>query len=174
LLTPEHQKEALARAYVAAVAGRTGMTSSFRDFDYGIDVTLTEVAERARRLGSGTRYVESGHKLDIQIKSTTLATVEDQAVVFDLEVDAYDDLRETKVGTPRILVLLVLPGSGAEQLKQTEQALCLRQCCYWLSLKGAKRVKNVRTVRVRISRENIFSEVSLKKMMDRIKRGEPV
>lgn len=174
MLTPEHQKEALARAYVAAVAGRAGMTCSFRDFDYGIDVTLTEVAERARQTRPGTRYNESGHKLDIQIKSTVRAAVLDEVVVYDLGVDAYDDLRETKVGTPRILVLLVLPKSRAGQLKQTEKALSLRQCCYWLSLKGAEKVKNLRTVRLRIPRENMFSEVALRKMVERIKQGEPV
>ena len=175
MLTPAHQKEALARAYVAAVAGRIGMTCSYRDFDYGIDVTLNDVRERARRTRSGKRYNESGHKLDIQIKSATIAktaTVRDEEIVYDLDVDTYDDLREPKVGTPRILVLLVLPESEEEQLHQTENSLCLRQCCYWLSLKGKEAVKNRFKVRLELPRENVFSEDALRRIMDRIKQGE--
>lgn len=174
MLTPEHQKEALARAYVAAVAGRTGMTCSFRDFDYGIDVTLTEVAGRAHQSRPGIRYCETGYKLDIQIKSTATADVLDEVIVYDLAVGAYDDLRETMVGTPRILVLLVLPESEEEQLRQAENALCLQRCCYWLSLKGRGEVTNRYTVRVKLPRKNVFSEDELQRIMSRVKRGEPV
>lgn len=153
------------------------MTFSFTDFDYGIDVTLNDVRERDRRTRWGKRYNESGHKLDIQIKSATIAKtaiVRGENIVYDLDVDTYDDLREPKVGTPRILVLLVLPESEEERLHQTENALCLRRCCYWLSLKGRKEVKNRSTVRLKLPRESVFSEDALRGMMDRIKQGESI
>ena len=66
MLTPEHQKESLARAYIHAVAGQLGMSCSMRDFDYGIDLTLHEVTTRTNPDTGRVRYVESGWPLDIQ------------------------------------------------------------------------------------------------------------
>ena len=150
------------------------MTCSFRDFDYGIDVTLSQVMKRRRWTGSGNRYNENGYKLDIQAKSTAKAIIQDKVVKYDLDVDAYDDLRETNVGTPRILVLLVLPKPRKEQVQQTEDVLCLRRCCYWSSLKGHKQVANSVKVRVELPREGVFSESAIRQIMKRIRQGKPL
>src|SRR5260370_41183625 len=103
MLTIPHRQEALSRAYIQAVASKCGMSCSFRDFDYGIDVTLHEITRR------DNRYVESGFKLDIQAKSSINVIFEDDIVKYDVEKKTYDDLRDPNVGTPRILVLLALP-----------------------------------------------------------------
>jgi hypothetical protein len=63
LLTKNHRQEALSRAYIQAVAARCGMSCSFRDFDYGIDVTVHEIKRR------GEHYAEWAVSLDIQAKS---------------------------------------------------------------------------------------------------------
>src|SRR5579875_1864811 len=120
----------MSRAYVQAVAGRCGLSCSFRDFDYGIDVTLHDIRRR------DYRRMESGFKLDIQAKSTTIRNLSITDVVYDLDVKNFDDLRDPQVGCPRILVLLVLPEDESQWMEQTEEHLLLRNAAYWLSLKG--------------------------------------
>src|ERR1700730_13566665 len=65
VLTRNHRQEALSRAFVQAVAARSGlMCSAPREYDYGIDLTLHLIQRR------GSQYAESGFRLDLQLKST--------------------------------------------------------------------------------------------------------
>lgn len=92
MLTRAHRQEALSRAYIHAIAGRFGLLCGFRDYDYGIDLSLHEIRRK------GSRYAESGHRLDIQAKSTTQATRTEGEVFYDLEIRTYNTLREDLVG----------------------------------------------------------------------------
>jgi hypothetical protein len=117
------------------------------------------------------RLTESGYKLDIQAKSTTLANVWKTHIRYDLKMNNYDDLRITTEGCPRILVLLVLPKDESHWFSQTEEELVLRHCSYWISLRGYESSRNRKTIRIHIPRANIFSAGALRGIMDRIKQG---
>jgi hypothetical protein len=134
--------------------------------DYGTDVSLNEIAVR------GDWRSESGFKLDIQAKSTMQAEVGKTHVRYDLEVRAYEHLRDLRAWCPRILVVLVLPKREAQWSTQTEDELILRYCAYWLSLRGRGPVKQRRTIRVLIPRANLFSVEALRTLVTRLKRGE--
>ena len=67
------------------------------------------------------RLVESGQTLDLQIKSTTIALPDREHVAYDLDVDGYDDLRDERVQTPRILVLHVQPGEETDRVHQSRK-----------------------------------------------------
>lgn len=166
MLTRNHRQEALCRAYVQAVAARGGMSCSVPSPDYGIDLTLNDIEP----MGAG--LAESGYKLDIQAKSTTRAAVAKEAIRFDLPVQGYEVLRQASVGCPRLLVVLVLPDEEAHWTSQTEDALILRHCAYWLSLRGRRRTSNRRSIRVSLPRSNVFSVEALRGLLIRIKRGE--
>ena len=172
LLTPQHFQESLSRAYVHAIAGRTGLGCSVREFDYGIDLTLHQIVVRTDRTTGRKRHFESGAALDIQVKSTTNASVSDSAVRSDLDVNAYDDLRDMATSTPRILVLHVQPKAEHERVNLTDEGLLVRGCCYWTSLRGHPAVPNRSTVRICIPRINVLSEHSLREIMKRIGMGE--
>jgi hypothetical protein len=173
LLTPEHCKESLARAYIHAIAGQVGLSCSIRDYDYGIDITLHEITIRTDQRSGKKRYIESGMPLDIQIKSTATAIVDEYEIKYDLNIDAYNDLRDdSKYSTPRILVLHVQPEQLDLLLHQTEHSLDLLGCCYWLSLKGRDSVKNKSSVRICIPRKNIFTLDQIRQIMNRINTGE--
>lgn len=166
MLSKNHRQEAMSRAYIQAIAGRCGFSCAFRDFDYGIDVTVREVAERRGRL------VESGFGIDIQAKSSAAATIENGWLVHDLEVKNYNDLCEPAVGSARILVLLLLPQDEGEWIGFSEESLILRRCSYWLSLKGSAPSENLSTVRIRIPTTNTFSVEALAELMRRVREGE--
>jgi hypothetical protein len=168
VLTRNHRQEVLSRAYVQAVAGRCGLSCSFREFDYGIDLTVHEIRRRGRR------YYESGFKLDVQAKSTTVGNRGDTHVHCDLPVANYDDLRDREVGCPRILVLLALPEDEDAWTSETEDHLLLRHAAYWLSLKGYPPVANQKTVRVPIPRGQLLSVPALRDLMNRVRRREPL
>lgn len=170
MLTPQHQLESLSLSYVTAVAGRAGLTCSVRDPDYGIDLTVHEITVRTNPGTGKKRFVESGASLDIQIKSTTRATVESKFIVHDLESEAYDDLCNPNVRTPRILVLYVAPADEMS-FNQDEERLAIGGCSYWMSFKGCKPTSNLRQQRVRIPHTNVFREEVLREMMRRVREG---
>ena len=174
MLTPQHRQELLSRAYVAAIAASVGMNFSTRDFDYGIDLTLHEVTTRTNPSTGKRRFVESGRTLDIQIKSTTMAIGDQEHIAYDLDVDGYDDLRDERVQTPRILVLHVQPSDEADRVQQTHGELKLGGCCYWTSLKGLESTTNSATARIKIPRSQEFSAIQLEQIMARINQGEPL
>jgi hypothetical protein len=60
------------------------MSCSFRDFDYGIDVTVHEIKRR------GEHYAESGVSLDIQAKSVCGLCPAEAALAYDLSVKNYE------------------------------------------------------------------------------------
>jgi hypothetical protein len=168
VLTRNHRQEAISRSYIQAVAGRCGMSCSFRDFDYGIDVTLHHIRRR------GKRHYESRFKLDIQAKSTTAGQLMPEHVVYELSVTAHEDLRDPTAGTPRILVVLVLPEDEENWTSQTEEALLLRQAAYWLSLCGQPATGNRKSVQVHLPRGNLFTVASLKAILDKVSKREPL
>jgi hypothetical protein len=168
VLTKQHRQERLAWAYVEAVVASCGFSMTPRATDYGIDLSVNVIKTR------GTRHVEAGRQLDIQLKSTTLARIGDAAVTHDLEVKAYEDLRDPEAEILRILVLLVLPQDEAEWVTTSEEALVLRRCAYWLSLRGEPPATTKKTTRLMIPRSSLFSVQGLQAIMERLRKGEPL
>jgi hypothetical protein len=160
------RQEALSRAYVRAVAARAGVICGGTENDLGFDLFLRSVEIH------GQQFWDGGPQLDVQLKSTTRAGVRETVVAYDLEVRAYDILRQENAIRPRILVVLVLPEDENEWASQTEEALILHRCAYWTSLRGAGPTTAQTTVRILIPRDNAFSVQSLQSLMDRAKGGE--
>ncbi len=166
MLTKSHRQEALSRAYIQAIAARCGMSCSFRDFDYGIDVTIHEIKRR------GGRYTESGISLDIQAKSLCGPSPPEADLLYDLKVKNYEDLRDPENPKTRILVLLLLPDDESEWTSLNEEQLIVRRCAYWRSLMGHAPTTNKDTVRVAIPRRNLFSVEALQDIFTAIRVGD--
>jgi hypothetical protein len=158
-----HRQEALGRAYVRAVAAQAGWICSEPDLDYGIDLCLRAVRTR------GARHADVGGQFDVQLKSTTRASVTDTEVLFDLDVKNYDDLREPGENCPRILVVFVMPEDEARWLSQSAEELVLRHCAYWISLEGYPPRAATNTVRVTIPRGMVFSVEAVGEILARLR-----
>jgi hypothetical protein len=141
------------------------MTISVPHPDYGIDLTVNDIE------AAGARRFESGYKIDVQTKSATRARLTGSRLRYDLEVSAFDLLRQPTPGNPRILVVLLLPREEKRWAFQNESGLILRHCAYWTSLRGEGPTTNRRSVRLFIPRANVFSVAALRAMMNRIKAG---
>lgn len=107
MITKQHRQEALCRAYVQSVAAQAGLICVKTEPDYGIDLSLRSVEVR------GNRRRDAGVQIDLQLKSTTRAAVSAIDVRYDLEVNAYRDLRDEKCLCPRLLVVLIMPAEEA-------------------------------------------------------------
>ena len=165
-ITREHRQEALSLAWLHAVAGACGVTCSFRNLDYGVDVTLHYIE------AAGGVLFESIFRVDVQLKSTTGASLNDKFVRYDLDVRNYEHLREPNPFVPRILAVLLLPEDESDWIEVTENQLTMRRCMYWLSLAGFESTSNKRTIRVAIPRENVLSIGGMKQLLSHFNKGE--
>lgn len=167
MITIQHTEESLSCAYVQAVAGKAGLIFSIRNHDYGFDGTFHEVAN------INGRRIETGYKIDYQLKATKNWSLDNGSVVYDMEAKTHKDLVERANrphATQSILVLLCLPENIDHWVEQTENELFLRRCCYWEFLKGNSTTNKAKQ-RIRISRAQQLTPAAIMDMFNRIKNG---
>lgn len=150
--------ECFSRAYIQAVAAHAGFQVSVPgvDDDSVDGIILSRIGKRPR--------------LEFQLKATGQEVLRDDHVAFPLPLKNYDDLRIETI-TPRLLIVVVMPGNKDEWLDQSEDALCLRRCAYWHSMLGQPETTNSTTVTVHLPRSQVFTPGSLVDMMERIQAG---
>ncbi|MFC3798108.1 DUF4365 domain-containing protein [Cohnella sp. GCM10012308] len=163
----QHIKEGLSRAYTLAVAHKAGFNCSKPEYDYGIDGSIKDV--QIIRPG---RYLDCGFSIDYQLKCTVNVEYEKDHLKYDLEAKTYNDLIIEDVGTPRILILFVLPSDQSQWLNISTNHTILKNCAWWYSLKGMPPTNNENTIRIRIPLEQILTEHALSELMSKVRKGE--
>ena len=158
------RKEQFSVAYVRAVASVAGCDLT----RYEVDDDKVDLIVKARVAGSALRSA----RLDVQLKCTAQDVVRREALHFPLEQKNYDELIGVDHHIPRILVVVVVPQDLDRWLDQSEEALSLRRCGYWYSLRDLEDSAAVYKTTVRIPRHQVFSVHALTAMMQRIAAGE--
>lgn len=170
-LTSENIESELSYAYLHAVAARAGVgckVSSRHDDNAGVDAELT---------GWGP-FPNGGYRQEVDIKVQLKATVKQPTVVGDSfsyslsGINRYNDLRTDTVSTPRILVVLFLPSDDKEWLMHTDNSLVLRNCAYWVSLRGANPSSNATAQTVYLPKNQKFDPDGLTKLLAQISKNE--
>jgi len=165
MLTSEHRKEDLSRAYVQAVGAVAGVIVNIngRGHDYGVDGSFHEVT-----LLNGRR-AESGVSLDFQLKATTRLEIYDDLVVFDLDSNTINTLAH-RANRPcaksAILIVLSMPLEPNEWLQLSERELVLKNCCYWSYVSSL--TNNLYTAKHKIPRKQIFTPVVLSDLLEKV------
>lgn len=165
----EQRKEALSKAYARAIAAKAGVNVSEPEQDFGIDLSLRQVA--VRNLGGINRHFDNGASLDIQLKCTETAEVTATEVIYDLEAKNYNDLADPEAAY-RILVLLVVPTAETDWIDLSPAQLSIRNCAYWYSLKGQLITSNAATKRIRIPITQRFTPEAVNGFFEKIKIGD--
>lgn len=113
------------------------------------------------------------HILWIQAKASHNFTISSDGnyIIYDLKVDTYNMLIREDQDTPAILVLYCMPRDEDEWLSIYENCTALRHCGYWMSLRGMDPLTNEGTRRIKIPKEQRFTNSSLKSIMARIEGG---
>lgn len=173
MLTEQNIEAELSYAYLHAVATRGGFACSYTHRhldDVGVDA---QVHEDGRLLAADS--VHTSFTLHVQLKATRVPPVEQNGrFSFSLPVRQYNRLRETRLASARILVVLYLPTDPADWLRHSEEALIARRCAYWVSLRGAAASANDTTQTVYIPRAQMLSVVALTEIMTFCSRDEEI
>lgn len=90
---------------------------------------------------------------------------------FPLPIKNYNDLRPTDVLVPRILIVVVTHASTAKWIEVSPPDSTIRECGYWLSLRGMPPTSNTTSVTVTIPLGNKFTPNSLTALMTGIANG---
>ncbi|MBM4778402.1 MAG: DUF4365 domain-containing protein [Archangiaceae bacterium] len=151
-------------AYVSAIAHAGGyfvqLPNRMRDGD-GVDIEIFQ------RGGGG---VVRGPRLDLQLKATAKVPETDPFFI-DLPLKNYTELISVDHQVPRILVVMQVPEDRADWATASPEQLVLRQCAWWLSLRGANDSQNDATQRVWVAKKNVFSMTALEAIMTKIRLG---
>jgi len=110
-----------------------GFTTESLRKDYGVDLTIREIAKRIEPNGKAS-YYPSNRELKVQLKATTEKQVRHAKgfLKFDLKVKNYNDLvYYTQNQLYTYLFLVVMPDDEQRWLEYTDGELILRSRCYW-------------------------------------------
>ncbi|RZN15473.1 MAG: DUF4365 domain-containing protein [Methanosarcinales archaeon] len=168
-LTREHRQEDLSSAYISSVAAKAGYNCGRPSgHDYGIDLEIGDVEQ------IGKRRVDVGRRLHIQAKASHnfINSNDDNCIHYDLKIGTYNTLILEDRANPAILILYCMPSDEDDWLSVYEECTTLRHCGYWMSLRGMPASTNRVTQGIKIPKEQMFTDSSLKSIMDRIKGGE--
>lgn len=166
MITKNHAKEGLSRAYLQAVASIARVKVEFSSsFDYGIDGTFKEVSITRTPDASGKlvpRHLDNGYGIDFQLKCSINWKLREDYVLWSISTKTYNDLT-SRLGRSRsvVLILMCLPKLEEDWLQAEEEALRMEKCCYYFSLSGKAPVVANSTKQIQIPRANILTPENL-------------
>jgi hypothetical protein len=153
-------QEQFSKAFILAMASLAGCSvAEPKPDDDSIDWTLS------------CRLAPRRPKLDLQVKSTNDGTGTEAAIHYPLKRKNYDELILADLLTPRLLVLVVVPPDPLAWLTASPEALVLRHCAYWVSLRGLPATDNETSVTVQVPRANLFDVSALIGLMQMLNEG---
>jgi hypothetical protein len=171
MLTEQNIEAELSYAYLHAVATRGGFSCSYTHRhldDVGVDA---QIHEDGRLLAENS--IHSSFALHVQLKATRVVPVEQNGrFSFSLLLRQYNRLRETRLASPRILVVLYLPPDPSDWLQHSEEALVAKRCAYWASLGRAPASPNDNAQTMYVPRNQVLSVEALVAIMTRCSRDE--
>ncbi|GDY76156.1 hypothetical protein SAV31267_056410 [Streptomyces avermitilis] len=164
-LREKDRMEMLQEGYLRAVAAASGCTMAKPEPDDGIDWQLTH--------SSDSHEVDCQIDLKIQLKSTWTSPASPSSgfVSVNLSNDRLEMMARTPVMVHRILVAMIVPKDIARWVEASHDYFALRHCAYWRSLSGEVPSGREHTA-VRVTTSNIFDDVALCGIMERIGKGE--
>lgn len=169
-MTKEHIKEELSARCVEALANYMGFVTESHRKDYGIDLTIREIAKRIELNGKETLF-PSNRELKVQLKATTEKQVRNAKGVlkFDLKVKNYNDLvYYTQNYRPAYLFLVVMPNDEKRWLEYNEGELILRGRCYWYTHpSGTVASNNSRTNVIQIPENQMIQKETFIQLLDK-------
>ena len=149
-------------AYLHAVASRAGAKVKRTDgnVDFGSDGDITYV----KNLPAG-KFGDTSISFSFQMKATKRWKLEDDFIVYDIDVDSYNKLVTWEGYGFIVLVLFRLPIDDSKWLTISEDVLALKNCCYWIRL-IENESENSRSVRIRIPRDRLFDTEAVTQLLD--------
>ena len=105
--------------------------------------------------------------IDAQLKATSGLIVSDDGFKFDLPRKNYDDLRDTEVATPQVLIVVDLHNDDGRWVNQSAKRVRFRRSAYWVSLYGNHPTDNATSVRITIPSDQVLTAEAIEHMFER-------
>jgi hypothetical protein len=157
------RKEQFSAAFLRAVASVAGYTLAKPEVD---DDSIDWIIASKAAAGLTRRP-----RVEVQMKCSARDLIKGDFLHFPLEIKNYNDLRDTNILVPRVLVVMTVPNALNEWLTQSDTEIAMRHCGYWMSLRGMATVPNTANVMVRIPCEQMFTPAALSDIMSIINAG---
>lgn len=154
-------KELLQRSYVQAVIARAGAIYSEPKPDMGVDLIVSSASE----LPNG-KFKATGFTFHCQLKSSTTCEIEDNHIIFDMEVEDYNKLATWEGLSCCVLIVFVLPEREMDWFYLDEEQLLLKRCCYWYLIDSTPS-NNRASQRVKIPRSQMFTPEVVNWLLER-------
>lgn len=174
-LTIQNIECELSYAYLHAVSAAAGVgceVAGRHDDNAGVDARLTGWAP----------FPNGGYRREVDLKVQLKATIRNPSISkFNGEeylsysfsgISQYNALRSESLSTPRILVVLFLPQEQEEWLGHSHDALSMKKCAYWVSLRSAPESTNATAQTIYFPRTQCFDRDGLLGLLGDISRGE--
>lgn len=147
-------------AYVDAIAGRAGVNVAHTLHDYGVDGSFHPI----KKIFGG--YAQGGFGVEFQLKATVNWHIKDDCVLYDVETRAYNNIvGRDPCEIPLVLIVMCLPKSESQWLRQNESALLLKKSCYWYWEPNGVPTSNASTIRISVPRRNLLDVGGLDRLM---------
>jgi hypothetical protein len=169
-LDPKDIESELSYAYLHAVASKAGigckMSPRYED-NRGIDVQLTCYEQ-----------FPDCYKEEIDLKIQLKATIQEPSqtdthfAYFFKGAKQYDLLREETQHIHRLLIVLFLPTNSEEWLNVQPEQLVLKNCAYWVSLRGAEISGNTTGQTVYLPKEQLLTPENLLAIFAKLAKNE--
>ncbi len=158
------QQEQFSIAYIRAVAATAGFAiGSVEVDDDSVDIEIRS---------SNASGTVSRPQIAVQLKATARNIVgQDGDIRFPLGIKNFNDLRDTNLMVPRILVVMLHPKDIDRWTDVTEDQLAIRHCSYWKSIRGEPATENMSSVTVVVPRSQIFGPNELTQIMKDVRDG---
>ncbi len=165
----EDTRGTLGFAYFQALASQASLTCTLMGWHpdgAGVDV-LIHVREK---LDPQARLNE--FSLDFQLRATSRGLpIVDSKLLFSLETDRYETLRNAVAERPRFIVLLCLPTDLDDGDALSAEDLVALRRGRWLCLAGAPQASNTTSTPVRFPTWNVLTAATLREIARRVSLG---
>lgn len=160
LLTENLIKEELSISYTNIVAARNGFafTIEGRDSD-----SIDGLLRYDGKLDDHSKF--SNASVGVQLKATINWEKSGNIIKYSLKAKNYNQLVDEECMFPKILVLLCLPKDKNDWTDITKDRMLLRNCAYWVSLKGLDATTNTSNIVVDIPEDQLLNEDEMKRLM---------
>ncbi len=157
-----HSMELFSVNYFCAIVSAAGYTYNNPVIDNeSVDIQIN---------GRIKDEVYTTQRLEVQLKATKTAKINNNSFSFPLKIKNYDDLRDLNCYTPKILIVLLLPNNQQDWLYSNKNFCLLNYGMYWADLRGMLPTQNDNTVSIHINCNNIFNIETVRLMMHSLAR----
>lgn len=157
--------EQLQISYIRAISAAAGCIMDTPDIDDGIDVVLKHKSE------SHTAIPERVARLEIQLKATAGPMNNNGSISITMRHDRWDYFRTKDPALPKIVVIMLIPERQEHWTFARPKALSIHYAGYWVNIADSADSDADRPT-VKASGRQLFDDIALCDMMERIGRGE--